>query len=65
MAHYLAEQMSCTIEELPDKTDLLMKKREYEGMQRQNTLGIAFVGLIRYLMEKFGSEEITYVNIHT
>ena len=29
-------------------------------MQRQNTLGIAFPGLVKYLLEKFGSKQISY-----
>lgn len=57
---YLADHLRCPVEELPAKTDLLMKQSEYEGMQRQNTLGTAFVGLVKHVLEKFGSSEISY-----
>ncbi len=32
----------------------------YEGMQRQNTLGIAFVGVIKHFLEKFGFRDVSY-----
>lgn len=57
---YLAEQLGCTADDLPSKTDLLMRLPQYEGMQRQNTLGIAFSGVIRHILEKLGSSEISY-----
>lgn len=57
---HLAEQLGCSVDSLPTKTDLLMKQPDYEGMQRQNTLGIAFVGLIRHILEKFGSVAVSY-----
>jgi len=37
-----------------------MKQPDYEGMQRQNTLGIGFVGLIKHVLDKFGSEGVSY-----
>jgi hypothetical protein len=57
---YLASQLRCEVGELPLKTDELMKQPEYLGMQRQNTLGIAFVGLVKHLLERFGSSQIFY-----
>jgi len=57
---YLSSQLRCQIADLPDKTDLLMKQPSYEGMQRQNTLGIAFVGLIKHILEQYGSREMVY-----
>jgi len=57
---YLADQLGCLEEEVALKADLLMKHPDYEGMQRQNTLGIAFVGLVKHVMEKFGVMDITY-----
>ena len=57
---YLAEQLGCSFDSLPNKTDLLMKQPDYEGMQRQNTLGIGFVGLIKHVLERFGSEAVSY-----
>ncbi len=57
---YLARQLMCSIEDLPSRLDLLMKQPNYDGKQRQNTLGIAFAGLIKHSLEKFGSNRITY-----
>ncbi|MGI0013595.1 MAG: hypothetical protein ACREBU_09165 [Nitrososphaera sp.] len=57
---YLAAKLECSLPEVPGKTDLLMKHPEYEGMQRQNTLGIAFAGLIKCILEKFGFVELAY-----
>jgi len=57
---YLAERLGCSDNEVSKKTDLLMKQPDYEGMQRQNTLGIAFIGLIKHALEKFGSTKVSY-----
>lgn len=57
---YLATQLECPSSSLPSKTDLLMKHSNYIGMQRQNTLGIAFAGLIKHIVEKFGSKSVIY-----
>jgi hypothetical protein len=57
---YLAEQLGCPVNSVPHKTDLLMKQPDYEGMQRQNTLGIAFVGVVKHVLEKFGSTAVSY-----
>jgi len=60
LSAYLAIQLNCPVHRLPLKTDLLMKQPNYEGMQRQNTLGIAFVGLVKHILEKFGSSAVSY-----
>ncbi len=57
---YLAQQLGCAVEDVPAKTDLLMRLSGYQGMQRQNTLGIAFAGLIKHVLEKFGSNHLSY-----
>jgi hypothetical protein len=57
---YLAQNLSCDPELVSSKVDLLMKQPEYEGLQRQNILGTAFVGLIKHILEKFGSKELSY-----
>jgi len=57
---YLAEQLGCSADSVSHKTDLLMKQPDYEGMQRQNTLGIAFAGLIKHVLEKFGPAKVSY-----
>ena len=57
---YLSQQLACPVDGVPGMTDLLMKQPDYEGMQRQNTLGIAFAGLIKHVMVKFGSTGVTY-----
>jgi len=57
---YLADQLGCSVDSVAQKVDLLMKRPEYEGMQRQNTLGIAFAGLIKYALDRFGSSAVVY-----
>jgi hypothetical protein len=57
---YLAERLGCPIDRVSAKTDLLMKLPDYTGMQRQNTLGIAFAGLVKHVLEKFGSPAVSY-----
>lgn len=57
---YLAANLHCPMSAVEAKTDLLMKKSDYAGMQRQNTLGIAFAGLVQHVLEKFGPQTITY-----
>jgi hypothetical protein len=60
LAMYLAEQLRCPVEDVPNRTDLLMRHSNYAGMQRQNTLGIAFAGLVKHVLEKFGSKAVSY-----
>lgn len=62
ISDYLGNELGCAIEELPDKTDLLMKKPNYQGLQRQNILGTAFTGLIKHVLEAFGAPNIHYGN---
>jgi len=57
---YLAEQLKCSVDDLPNKVDLLMKRAGYVGMQRQNSLGIAFPGLVKHILEKFGKASLSY-----
>lgn len=57
---YLAEHLGCPVGSVPAKTDLLMKQADYEGMQRQNSLGIAFPGLVKHILEKFGTAAMAY-----
>ncbi len=57
---YLSEQLRCPVANVSRKTDLLMKQPDYEGKQRQNTLGIAFPGLVKHVLEKFGSAALSY-----
>ena len=60
LSEYLSQQLGCPVHSLASKTDLLMKQPDYEGMQRQNSLGIAFAGLVKHILEKFGSESMSY-----
>ena len=57
---YLAEQLNCPADKVSSKTDLLMKQADYAGMQRQNSLGIAFPGLVKHILEKFGTAALSY-----
>lgn len=57
---YIAASLGCPSHEVESKVDLLTKTPGYRGMQRQNTLGIAFAGLIKHVLEKFGSSSVSY-----
>ena len=57
---YLAKHLQCSSDAVSTKVDLLMKQPDYDGRQRQNTLGIAFAGLVRHVLAKFGSKSVTY-----
>jgi hypothetical protein len=60
ISEYLAEKIGCPVRSVPDHTDLLMKNPAYEGMQRQNILGSAFVGLEKHVLAKFSSTGLSY-----
>jgi hypothetical protein len=60
VAEYLAQHLNCTVADVPDKVDRLMKHLSYAGMQRQNSLGIGFAGLVMHILRKFGSAAIEY-----
>src|SRR5574341_924607 len=58
--NYLAQQLNCPPANVSSYTDLLMKHSSYQGMQRQNSLGIAFAGLVKHILQKFGTGHISY-----
>ena len=58
--NYLASVLGCAPDHLLVKTDLLMRLPNYVGMQRQNTLGIAFIGLVKHVLDRFGSKDVLY-----
>ena len=58
-AGYLAQELRCSPDDLPTKVDLLMQHPSYLGMQRQNTLGIAFAGVIKHVLERFGPQQVS------
>lgn len=55
---YLAEEMGTSPDKVPECVDKLMNQGEFVGMQRQNPLGTAFIGIINYLIEKFGDHSL-------
>lgn len=57
---YLAQQFDCQPDEVQDFVDLLMKTPFYQGMQRQNPLGIAFPVLICNILETLGNKKVKY-----
>jgi len=56
--NFLANKMSIPSNSVINHVDKLMKHNNFIGMQRQNSLGIAFTGLIKYLLEKFGNPSL-------
>ena len=57
---YLAQRMGCEAHEVAPRVDRLMRKRAYRGFQRQNPLGIAFIGLVHHSLSVFGDDNVTY-----
>lgn len=57
---YLAERMGVGHDAVKDRVDQLMRHPEFLGLQRQNPLGIAFIGVVQHLMRRYGSRQITY-----
>ncbi len=57
---YLAQHLGVQPNQVEQTVDQLMKLPVYAGMQRQNSLGIAFPGVIRVVLEQFGNPVISY-----
>jgi len=57
---YLAQHLKCQPLGVRKHLDLLMKSPNFQGLQRQNPLGTAFSGLVRYVLEQFGDSTIDY-----
>jgi hypothetical protein len=57
---YLAGVLGCALTELPLKFNRLMRLPEYEEMQPHNSRGIAFAGLVRHVLQKFGQPNLQY-----
>ena len=57
---YIAEKLGCSPAGVEGKVDRLMRSDNYVGMQRQNSLGIAFTGIVRAISERFGAKGIEY-----
>lgn len=57
---YLAQELSCPPDEVIQHVDKLMRSPGYASLQRQNPLGIAFIGIIKALLEAFGDRALTY-----
>jgi len=60
MEIYLAQQLGCLPAAVSHHVDMLMKLPMYAGMQRQNFLGTAFSGLVKHVLETFGSQAVEY-----
>ena len=56
---FLASKMSVPENRVINHVDKLMKHNRFRGMQRQNSLGIAFTGIIKYLLDEFGNPSLT------
>ncbi len=55
---YLAKEMGISPDKVPERVDKLMNHEKLVGMQRQNPLGTAFIGIIEYLIERFGDQSL-------
>lgn len=56
----MAEQWEVEPGGVAGMVDKLMKVAAYAGLQRQNILGSAFAGLVKHVLESFGSQDVTY-----
>ena len=59
---YIAEQLGCAANQVQGKVDQLMRMTAYRGLQRQNSLGIAFIGVVKHVLETFGDRKSTRLN---
>lgn len=57
---YIAGQLGCAANQVQNKVDQLMRASAYRGLQRQNSLGIAFIGIVKHVLQTFGSRQLTY-----
>lgn len=57
---YIAKQLQCEEADVHGLMDRLMKQPDFEGVQRQNSLGIAFAGLLKYCLETFNKSGLKY-----
>jgi len=57
---YLAKALRCETGHVSDHLDQLMRRPEYQPLQRQNPLGIAFAGLVTHVLRRFGSQLVEF-----
>jgi hypothetical protein len=57
---YMVGQWEADPRRVAGMVDRLMKLGAYAGLQRQNILGSAFAGLVKHVLELFGSQDLTY-----
>lgn len=57
---YLAQHLACQPSQVHTYIDLLMRQSVYQGIQRQNPLGIAFPVLICHVLRTFGNSAVSY-----
>jgi hypothetical protein len=57
---YLSQQLGCQPNQVQNNVDLLMRHPVYQGVQRQNPLGIAFPVLICHILQTYGNNAVSY-----
>jgi hypothetical protein len=57
---YLAKHIGCKPREVENHMDRLMQLPEFKSLQRQNPLGIAFIGLVHHVLALFGNSKLAY-----
>jgi hypothetical protein len=60
MINYFAEHLNISPGQVMSKVDLLLKHPDFQGQQRQNPLGFAFAGLLKYLLENLVQNEFLF-----
>jgi len=57
---HMGEEMGCEAQGVEGCVDQLLRRPGFQGLQRQNPLGIAFIGLVHHVMRRHGRPELTY-----
>ncbi len=57
--HYLSDCLLVDKQSVHTYFDRLMREQSYIGLQRQNSLGIAFIGLTKHIINLFGPQDLS------
>lgn len=57
---YLSQKLGCPPSEVESHLDQLMQHPSYQGVQRQNPLGAAFVALVAHSLQVWGNSALQY-----
>lgn len=58
---FLAEKFRVKESEMHQQVDALMRLQDYQGLQRQNPLGIAFIASVELLLQRFCGKSLKFM----